>query len=81
LPPAVAARINPTQERQAMRRRTPFRSLACYSVGEDGKPVAPSEAAIEAGLERAFIRLEEVIRAAGADWSDVVEKTSHTRFQ
>lgn len=51
--------------------------VAGYAIGEDGRPVAPSDAAIEAGFERAFIRLEEIIKAAGADWSDVAEMTSY----
>lgn len=51
--------------------------VAGYANGADGKPVAPSEAAIEAGFERAFVRLEEIIKAAGADWADVVEMTSY----
>lgn len=51
--------------------------VAGYATGEDGKPVAPTDAAIEAGFERAFVRLEEIIKAAGADWSDVVEMTTY----
>ncbi len=50
--------------------------VAGYAPGEGGKPVAPSEEAIEAGFERAFVRLEEIIKAAGADWKDVVEMTT-----
>lgn len=51
--------------------------VAGYAVGEDGKPVAPSDAEIEAGFERAFARLEEIIKAAGAEWSDVAEMTTY----
>lgn len=51
--------------------------VAGYAAGEDGKPVAPSDAAIEAGFERALARLEGIIKAAGADWSDVAEMTSN----
>lgn len=51
--------------------------VAGYATGEDGKPVPPSDAAIEAGFERAFIRLEEIIKAAGADWRDVADMTTY----
>lgn len=51
--------------------------VAGYAAGEDGKSLAPSDASIEAGFERAFVRLEEIIRAAGADWSDVAEMTTY----
>lgn len=51
--------------------------VAGYATGEDGKPVAPSEASIEEGFERAFLRLEEIIKAAGADWIDVAEMTTY----
>ncbi len=51
--------------------------VAGYATGEDGKPAEPTDAAIEAGFERAFGRLEEIIKAAGADWSDVVEMTTY----
>lgn len=33
--------------------------------------------ALEAGYERAFDRLGEILAAAGADWSDVVEMTTY----
>jgi len=38
---------------------------------------APNETSDEAGFDRAFRQVGDVLRASGADWSDVVEMTTY----
>jgi enamine deaminase RidA (YjgF/YER057c/UK114 family) len=41
------------------------------------KGVEPTPEAVEAGYQRVFARLEEILVAAGAEWSDVAEMTTY----